>query len=155
MKKHLHQDVYIGILGLIFCAWIFYMNFGLKGGAGTMPLLLDGLLAVFSVVILAGGLKKSGLSAKEQGKKFLTADVLKYPMIAWGLICCYVLLFWLAGYLVSTGIMLLVLMIFMKQRNWGTMIAIDAVWLVIVYVVFIRFLNVSVDGFGLLGRMLQ
>lgn len=155
MKKQIHQDVYIGIVGLLFCAWVFYMNFGLKSGAGVMPLLLDGLLAVFSVIILAGGLKKSKLSAEEQGKKFLTADVLKYPLIAWGMICVYVLLFYLLGYLVSTGVMLLALMYFLKQRNWKIMIAIDVVWLVIVYVVFINFLSVNVGSFGLLGRMLR
>lgn len=155
MKKQIHQDVYIGIVGLLFCAWVFYMNFGLKSGAGVMPLLLDGLLAVFSVIILAGGLKKSSLSAQEQGKKFLTVDVLKYPLIAWGMICVYVLLFYLLGYLVSTGIMLLALMFFLKQRDWKIMIAIDVVWLVIVYVVFINLLSVNVGGFGLLGRMLR
>lgn len=153
MKKQIHQDVYIGIVCLIFCIWVFFMNFGLGGGASIMPLLLDALLAAFSVVILISGLKKSKISGEKE-KKFLTADVLKYPLIAWGLICCYVLLFYLTGYLVATGIMLMVLMAFMKQRNWKVMIAIDVVWLVIVYVVFIHFLNISVDGFGLLGRML-
>lgn len=154
MKKQIHQDVYIGIVALVFCVVVLFLNTGLNGGAGTMPLLLDALLAIFSVVILINGIKKSNLSNEKQEKKFLTIDVLKYPFLAWCLVGAYVLLFYLTGYIISTAIMVLVLMFFMKQRNWKTMIAIVAVYLILVYVVFIRLLSVNVGGFGLLGRLL-
>ena len=146
MKKF-HQDFYIGIIALIFCAYVFYLNIGLRGNAGTMPLLLDGLLAVFSVIILINGLRKSS------DKKFLTLDVLKYPFIAWLLIGIYVLLFWLTGYLVSSAIMIISLMFFMKQRNFKVMFSIVTIYLLLVYFVFIKILGVSAGGFGLLGRI--
>lgn len=154
MKKQIHQDVYIGILCLIFCAAVFYLNYGLNGGAGTMPLLLDALLTVLSLGILAGGLKKSKLPADEQGKKAITLDVVKAPFFAWLLICAYVGLFYLIGYLISTAVMLLVLMVFMKQRSWKTMIAIDVVYIAVTYFVFVRLLSVNIGSFGLLGRLL-
>lgn len=69
MKKSIHQDVYIGIVCLLLCAAIFFMNFGLGGGAGTMPLLLIApalgafslkfsvleyfLLAIFGLTVIA------------------------------------------------------------------------------------------------------
>ena len=146
MKKF-HQDFYIGIIALIFCAFVFYLNVGLRGSAGTMPLLLDGLLAIFSVIILINGLRKSS------DKKFLTLDVLKYPFIAWLLIGIYVLLFWLTGYLVSIAIMIISLMFFMKQRNFKVMFSIVTIYLLLVYFVFIKILGVSAGGFGLLGRI--
>ena len=153
MKKQIHQDVYIGIVALIFCAVVFFMNYGLKGDADVMPMLLDSLLAIFSVIILVGGLKKSKLPAKEQGEKFITLDAVKYPLLIWCLVVAYVVLFLLTGYLISTGVMLLVLMVFMKQRNWKVMLAIDAVYLAITYGVFVKLLSVNVGGLGLLGNL--
>lgn len=155
MKKQIHQDVYIGIIALLFCAFVAYLNMGLNGGAGTMPLLLAGLLAAFSIVILINGIRKSNFPKEKQGKKFITKDVMKYPFLAWCLIGIYVLLFYLTGYILSTAIMVPVLMIFMKQRNWPVMIAIVAVFLLLVYFVFVRLLSVNVGGLGLLGRMLH
>lgn len=146
MRKF-HQDFYIGIIALIFCAFVFYLNVGLRGNAGTMPLLLDALLAVFSVIILVNGIRKSS------DKKFLTLEILKYPFIAWCLIGFYVLLFWLTGYLVSSAIMIISLMLFMRQRNFKIMFSIAAVYLLLVYFVFIKILGVSAGGFGLLGKI--
>ena len=154
MKKQIHQDVYSGVIALIFCAVVFFMNRGLKGDADIMPLLLDGLLAVLSACILISGLKKSKLPAKEQGPKALTWDIVKVPLLAWCLVIAYVALFFLTGYLVSTAVMLPVLMFFMKQRSWKVMLAIDAVYVAVTYGVFVRLLHVAVGSFGLLGRLL-
>lgn len=153
MKKQLHQDVYIGIIALVFCAIVCYMNIGLGSGAGTMPLLLDALLAAFSIVILINGIRKSKLGTDV--KKFLTWDTVKYPFLAWCLVGVYVLLFYLTGYIISTAIMVPVLMVFMKQRNWKMIALIVAVFLLLVYFVFVRLLSVNVGGLGLLGRMLR
>jgi hypothetical protein len=119
-----------------------------------MPLLLDALLAIFSLVILLNGLRKTNSSTATKEKKALTVDGMKTPFLIWCLIGVYVLLFYLAGYLVATGIMLPVFMVFMKQRNWKAIAAIDIVYLVIVYAVFVQLLGVNVGGFGLLGRLL-
>ena len=146
MRKF-HQDFYIGIIGLIFCAFVLFMNVDLKGSAGVMPLLLDALLAAFSLIIFIGGLKKSN------DKKFLTYDVLKYPVFIWCLVGVYVLLFWLTGYLVSSAVMIPTLMIFMKQRNFKVIFSITAVYVLLVYFVFIKILGVSAGGLGVLGRM--
>ena len=85
MKKDIHQDVYIGIACAALCVVIFFMNHGLPGGAGAMPLLLDAILAVLSVVIFVGGLRKSKLPAEERKdeKKAFTLDAVKIPFIFW------------------------------------------------------------------------
>lgn len=146
MRKF-HQDFYIGIIGLIFCAFVLFLNFDLKGNAGVMPLLLDALLAIFSLIIFIGGLKKSS------DKKFLSYDVLKFPFLIWLLVGVYVFLFWLTGYLISSAIMIPVLMIFMKQRNFKIIFSITAVYVLLVYFVFIKILGVSAGGYGLLGKI--
>lgn len=50
--------------------------------------------------------------------------------------------------------MIIALMRFMKRTSWPVIIAIDAVYLLVMYFVFVRMLNVSVDNFGMLGRLL-
>lgn len=42
----------------------------------------------------------------------------------------------------------------MKQTSWPIIITIDVVYLLLMYFVFARMLNVSIDGFGILGRLL-
>ena len=153
MKKTIHQDVYIGLFCFALCIAIFFWNTGLKGGAGTMPLILDGVLAVLSAAIFIGGLNKSKLPADKQGKKAFTVDALKIPFIFWLFVAAYVVLFRLTGYMISTAVMMIVMMVFMKRRDWKVMILIDVIYLLFVYFVFVRMLSVNVSGFGMLEQM--
>lgn len=50
--------------------------------------------------------------------------------------------------------MIIVLMRFMKRTSWPVIIAIDVIYLLLIYFVFVRMLGVSVDDFGLLGKLL-
>ncbi len=155
MKKEIHQDVYIGIACAALCVVIFFMNHDLPGGAGSMPLLLDAILAVLSVVIFIGGLKKSKLPAEERKNetKAFTLDAIKIPFIFWLIVAGYVALFYFAGYFIATGVMMIVMMVFMKRRDWKTLLIIDVIYLIIMYFVFVKMLGVNIDGFGLLGRL--
>lgn len=152
-KKHIHQDVYIGIVGLLLCGIVWAINSGLPTDAGMMPRLLDGILVLLSAIILIQGLQKSKLPEDQQGKKAFTVDAVKIPLITWLLVCAYILLFFFAGYFISTAVMLIVFMIYMKQKNIKVIVAITVIYLLIVYVVFVRMLSVNIAGFGLLGRM--
>ena len=42
----------------------------------------------------------------------------------------------------------------MKRTSWPVIIAIDVVYLIVMYFVFAQMLNVSIDGFGMLERLL-
>lgn len=152
-KKRIHQDVFVGFFCLALCLLIYVLNNGLPADAAMMPKLLDGLLVIFSVLIIYHGLRKSRLPAGEQGKG-LTWDDWKIPVITWGLVVVYVGLFYLIGYLAATGIMLIVLMRFMKRTSWPVILGIDVVYVLIMYFVFAKMLNVSIDNLGLLGRLL-
>ena len=155
MKKEIHQDVYIGIACAALCVVVFFMNQGLPGGAGAMPLLLDGILAILSAVIFIGGLRKSRLPEEERKKekKAFTLDAVKIPFIFWLIVAGYVFLFYAVGYFIATAVMMIVMMLFMKRRDWKTMLIIDVIYLVVMYFVFVKMLGVNIDGFGLLGRL--
>lgn len=152
MKKQIHQDVFVGFFCLAICLAIFMLTASLPFDAAMMPRLLASLMVLLAIVIIYQGLEKSKAPAEEQ-KKLLTWDGLKIPLITWGLVFVYVVLFNVAGYFISTGIMIIVLMRFMKQTSWKLIIGIDVVYLLLMYFVFVRMLHVSADGFGMLGRI--
>lgn len=154
MKKQVHQDVFIGFFCLALCLLIYLLCRDLPADAAMMPNLLDVLLLVLSLLILGQGIQKSKLPADQQGSKGLTWDGIKIPLITWGLVLAYVVLFNLAGYFVATAVMLVVLMRFMKRTSWPVIIAIDVIYLLVMYFVFARMLNVNIDNFGMLGRLL-
>lgn len=153
MKKQIHQDVIIGIVCLALCLLFYAMNRSLPSEAAMMPNLLVAMLVILSGCILYQGVKKSKAPAEEQ-KKLFTWDGVKTPLITWGIVLAYVLLFYFVGYFVATAIIIPVLMRFMKQTSWKLILAIDVGYLLVIYFVFARMLNVSVDGFGLLGQLL-
>ncbi len=154
MKKQLHQDVYIGFASLALCLLAFALNMKLSYDAAMMPRLLGSMLSILAVLIIYQGLRKSRLPVERQGKKALTVDALKIPMITWCLVVLYFVLFVAFGYFVATGIIIVLLMRFMKRTAWPVIIAIDVVYLLLIYFVFVRMLGVPVAGFGMLGRLL-
>ena len=143
MKKQIHQDVIIGFVCLALCLLFYAMNRPLPSEAAMMPNLLVAMLVILSGCILYQGVKKSKAPAE-----------VKIPLITWGIVLAYVLLFYFVGYFVATAIIIPVLMRFMKQTSWKLILAIDVGYLLVIYFVFARMLNVSVDGFGVLGQLL-
>lgn len=152
-KKQIHQDVFIGFICLGLCVLIYALNMNLPGDAALMPKLLDGMLAVLSVLIINQGLKKSKAPADQQ-KKLLIWEDFEVPLVTWGMVALYVVLFYVVGYFVATAIIIPLLMRYMKQTNWKLIIAIDAGYLLVIYFAFVRMLGVSIDGFGLLSKLL-
>ena len=152
-KKQIHQDVYIGFLCVGVCVLIYALNMNLPADAALMPKLLVGLLSILSVLIIAQGLKKSKVPADQQ-KKLLVWEDFKVPMVTWGIVALYVALFYFAGYFIATAVIIPLLMRYMKQANWKLIIAIDVGYLLVIYFAFVRMLGVSIDGFGLLSKLL-
>ena len=151
MKK-LHQDIYVGIGSLLFCAFIFYANRSLPPESKAMPYAMAGLMAAFSVVILLSGIRKTKVSGASGN---LTWDDVKIPVCLLGCIACYLLLFRLIGYLAATAIMLIVMLVFLKRRSKLEIACVVAGYTAFVYVLFVMILNVPIDNFGLLGYLLK
>ena len=148
-KKKIHQDVFIGIACMVLTGFVFLINAKVPSDVAAMPRLLASLMAILSVILFVQGIKKSG----SEEKPFLTVDILKVPCITWIIVVAYVVLFKLCGYFIATPIMLIVLMRFMKQTSWKVIIAIIVVYLLIIYIFFVKQMGVSIGNFGLLGKL--
>ena len=154
MRKKLHQDVFIGFGCEAFCLLVIWLNSSLPRNAKMMPNVLCWLMMALAVYIIYDGLKKSKLPEEEQGEKAFNKDAFKIPLITWGLVVLYFVLFYAVGYYIATGIMLIVLMRFMKATSWKTILLITTAYLLVIYFGFVRLLGVSVDGLGMLGNLL-
>ena len=148
----MHQDVYIGIACMILTAVVFIMNKDIPTDAAIMPRLLGTMMGILSVLMFYQGLKKS--KTEEETKPYLTGDIMKVPFITWLIVGVYILLFKLFGYFIATPAMLIALMRYMKQTSWKTILAIVAVYLLIIYFFFVKQMGVSIGNLGMLGRML-
>ena len=134
-----------------------YVSFSARGYAympGVDQAIVDRMTEALSVCIIGSGLKKSRTPEGEREAPGLTWDAVKVPMIAWGIVLAYALLFYLAGYYIATGIMIAVFMRFMKQTSWKRILLIDAGYLIVIYFGFVRLLGVSLNSFGLLEQLL-
>lgn len=153
-KKYIHQDVFIGAVCLVFCFLFYALNMSLPSDAALMPKLLCVLLMALSVCIIISGIKKSKAPEDQREAPGLTWDAMKIPLVAWGIVLVYALLFYLVGYYIATGIMLIVFMRFMKQTSWKTILLIDAGYLIVIYFGFVRLLGVSLNSLGIIGKLI-
>lgn len=150
MKKEIHQDVYVGSVSLAGALFVLFINRSLPPDSKTMPYILSGLLAVFSILIIFDGIKKTGEGAGKD--RYLTWDVVRIPFITLLLVGLYVLLFYLIGYFLATPVMIAVFMRFLKRTSWKEIILIILGYLLFVYLLFVKVLTVPIAGFGWIGN---
>lgn len=155
MKKKVHQDVIIGIVTLLICAAWWLATLKLVEESATLPRMALGLMALLSVGIIVQGIKKTKAARanNEECKKLISFDDIKIPFLFFLFIAGYALLFYLIGYFASTIIFLVAAMLFLKQKNWKTIVFVTLGFVVFTYVLFVRILGVNIMNFGLLSRI--
>lgn len=151
MKK-MHQDVYIGIAGFLLCCLFWYGNSSLPADSKLLPNIYCIILALFSILILIDGIKKT--NTMHGNEQYLTWDVVKIPSILLLLIGAYVLLFYLCGYMLATPVMLFILMHFLKRKSWSEILVVIAGYMIFVYCLFVVVLKVPINNFGWIGNYL-
>ncbi len=154
MKRH--QDVTIGIVILLFCAFFTRCALRMDMGPALMPLILLAFMAVLGLIILADGIQKTRhATAENPVKPFVTCAALKTPLTMFALIVVYVLLFLAVGYYAATVLFLIAAMRFLKQKSWPLIAMTTAGFVAFTYFFLVRQLNVSIDELGWIGNWLQ
>lgn len=152
--KGLHQDVWIGVVILILCGVIFGINSGLNSSTGMMPRLLGGIMALLGALIILEGIRKTK-AAEGAMEKMISCSSLKVPLSAYLYIVGYIILFRAAGYFIATPVFLLSLMKHFGVKSRKLPALVTVVYLAVIYLVFVKKLNVSVDNFGLIGNYIS
>ena len=155
MKSKVHQDIYIGIFLLLFCTIFLLLARSIKPGAQTLPLMVLYLMIILSGFILINGIKmtKSIKSGSMSEKIMFDVKNMAPALKAYAYIICYIILFFLTGFFISTSIFLISFMYILGAENKRIIVLTTTVFLLIVYFIFVKQLNVPVLGFGKIGRL--
>ena len=155
MKAKIHQDVWVGCFILLFCGAFYAMTLGKPGDAMTFPIILLCIMALMAVPIILEGVRKTKASADAPVDNEIKWSKLKVPLSAFLFIAGYVFLFWLAGYFVATLVFLPAIMLHFRLRNPLQIGLVSIGYVVVIYALFVRQLNVPVLHFGYLERLLS
>ncbi len=144
MKLKLHQDIYISGVILLLIAGVFYLSLGFSGDSAVFPRMLAGGMTVLNLFILAGGIKKTREMNPELDKEAMVrfADV-KMPLVVFGFIVIYAVLFNYLGYFIATPLFMLGLMCFYRFRKWKAIILLICFFHLFIWVLFVWQLKVQ------------
>jgi hypothetical protein len=156
MKAKIHQDVWVGVFIIAACVFFFAFTSGKPGNSMLMPVILLTVLALLAIPVIVGGVRKTKSATPEnpvdnsvQIKKLLT------PFAAFLFIAGYVFLFWLAGYFAATAIFLPLMMLHFRLRSPLQISLVSLGFVVCIYALFVKQLNVPVLDFGHIGRLMN
>lgn len=139
--KNIHYDVWISLGLFLFIGWAYYETtlFRHTETTAVFPRILLGVMAALTLIMLIGGIRKSTPEKVEH----LAWKTMQMPLVVLVFIAAYEALFILLGYFIATPVFLIGLFLYLKQRNWKLMLAVTAVYLILVYLIFVLVLKVK------------
>ena len=154
MKKHLHYDVYIGILLVLLSVVLFPMTFKFPDTAGIFPQFILVVLCLLGIYTFVYGFAEAKAERKkiEEGqeiKNIFSWEENKLPLLGYALIVVYILLIDVLGFFVSTTIFMVGYMLFLKMRKPLTLMLVPLGVDVFVYFLFVMQLKLNLPS-GLL-----
>ena len=142
MKKIIHSDVFVGIFLEALCVFFFLYGRKLPKEAKTFPNIVLFLIAVLSVFVIIGGIRKTKQMNTGVDVKNISWEQIRYPLLTLAISAVYYFLFRYVGYFIATPILLICLMLIFGVRNWKPLVFIPAGYLVFTYILFVWQLGV-------------
>ena len=143
MKLKVHQDVYVSLVVLIPAIYFLVKSLEFPFEASLYPVILIGMILFFNLFILFGGLRKTKLlQSGGSVKQFIKWDIIRKPLIVFGFMTVYVILFDVLNYFIATPLLMVLLMLYFKVRDWKTLVFVPVGYLVFTYVCFVWQLKV-------------
>ena len=147
MKK-LHQDVYVGIVMIVFSAWAALAGLKIPGEPGVVPVAVAVIMLALGVCVLVKGIKMTVAGGEiTYSMSWSKIDVSIYAYLA---VVLYVVLFFVLGYFTATFLFLTGMMLFLKAGSWKKCALISLIAVVCLYVLFVVFFGVNVAKIGVL-----
>lgn len=147
MKK-LHQDVYVGIVMIVFSAWAALAGLKIPGEPGVVPVALAVIMLAFGVCVLVKGIKMTVAGGEiTYSMSWSKIDVSIYAYLV---VVLYVVLFFVLGYFTATFLFLTGMMLFLKAGSWKKCALISLIAVACLYVLFVVFFGVNVAKIGVL-----
>lgn len=122
MKKHIHYNVFVGLVLIIGAVVLFPMTLKFPDTAGLFPQFILVVLGALGIYTLLDGLKLTKRERKmiEEGQEVTSIfswQTNKLPMAGYALIVLYILAIKPIGFFVSTTVFMIVYMLFLNMRK--------------------------------------
>ena len=140
MNKKAKQDIFVCLVIYAFMLFCFVQTFSMKSGSAPMPRLILSLAFICNTALTVrtiGQLKKN-----PGGEGYTSISEIKVPMLMFLGVVLYCLIFNFTNYFVATAIMIPAFMLVEKVRPVWKVMLIDVVYLVFIYVLFVKVLQV-------------
>ena len=152
MVTRIHQDVFVSLVFIFISIFLYFKTFNLIEEAALFPRILLMLFALFGILILLSGIKKTkalkeGATIAYEGDEApLNQGVLKSPLMTLLIVAGYVLLMTIIGFFPSTILFMAVFLAYMKVKNWKIFVITIASLNLFIYLVFVLQLNVQLPA---------
>lgn len=141
MSKKAKQDLIACGIIYLFMLFCFWQTFTMKTGSEIMPRLILTVVLICNTALVFRVIHQASKNGgSEEG--YTSLSEIKIPILMFFGIVLYCLMFSFTNYFIATAIMLLVFMLIEKVRPLWMIVAIDAVYLVFIYVLFVMVLKV-------------
>jgi hypothetical protein len=155
-KTKTHQDVWLGVVIVVACGFFLTQTTGKPGNAMLLPIILLTAMALIGIIISIGGVwKTKAASPANPVDNSIQWVKLKAPFDAFLYIAGYVFLFWFIGYFAATFVFITAMMTHFKMRNPLQVGLVSLGFIILVYALFVKQLNVPVLNFGYVGHFLN
>lgn len=133
----------LALAGAVFTMTLSFPDLqGSETGPAFFPRLLSGLLGILGIVLLFQSLRDR--SSKPDGPLLGVIMVIALMFV-------YLLLFTWIGFLISTPIVVLAFLLYVKVKKWSSLIALPAGVTLFIYLLFVKFLGVPLPIGELFG----
>lgn len=143
-SKSVHQDVYISAALFIILALLMAITFTLPDDSSIFPFMLIGGIGILNLFVMIKAISKT--KVMRASDKAITNPInweaIKIPMLIFVMTIGYIVIFRFTNFFVATTIFLIALMKFYKVTSWKVILITTVVFDVIIYLGFVKFLNV-------------
>jgi hypothetical protein len=145
--NRLNQDFFVGAALAILSVSLLVMTLDFNPGTTAYPRIVLGTLLLMSIAIcIKSVINTENNDERTPDESILSIKIVKYPFIVFGVIVIYVLSIMYIGFFVSTGLMTIFMLYFMKIRKVRTYIFTVVGIILFVHLLFGVQLNVNLPS---------
>ena len=139
MNKKAKQDILVCILIYAFMLFCFWQTFTMKSVSDIMPRLILALAMICNTALLIRCLNQLKQVSAEG---YTSISEIKIPILMFFGVVLYALAISFTNYFIATAAMILIFMLIERVKPVWLILAIDGVYLVFIYVLFVMVLKV-------------
>ncbi len=143
-SKSIHQDVYISAALFLILAILFAVTLELPESSSIFPYMLIGGIGILNMFVMLKAITKTKAmrASKSPATNPINWETIKVPMLIFVMTVAYIILFRFTNFFIATTFFLIALMKFYKVNSWKVILLTTVIFDILMYVGFVKLLNV-------------